>query len=369
MRPEGGLSDLIDSVADGTSVDWDRIDPAALDEHERRLLKQLRLVAGLADVHRSQVDDPAPPVANLPWVSTSGERWGHLQLIEKIGEGSYGEVYRAWDRSLFCDVAVKVVRPHRVDEERAISGFEREVAIGMRLAHPNLVRVLRWGAEPPRPYLVMEYVGASFGKAVFSDPRHLTDEVIECYFAPSVSSPLRRAQFHAYHAALHYMHANAVLHLDVKPENVTMGDPPRLLDLSLARTIAGPMRLRHSVGTGAYMAPEQCEHGIVTPQTDLFGLGATLYEGVSAMRPFPEGDLDHDERTERYPQLTLDPPPLDEVENVPASLARIVMSCLSRDPARRPRSAVDVAVALHGVLEGFGLKELFAWPKGTRVRA
>jgi serine/threonine protein kinase len=169
-------------------------------------------------------------------------------------------------------------------------------------------------------------------------------------------------------SALHHMHGSSVVHLDVKPENVTMGDPPRLLDLSLARTIAGPMRLRHSLGTAAYMAPEQCEHGFATPQSDLFGLGATIYEGVSAMRPFPEGDADAEDRKERYPQLTLDAPPLDEVENVPRALSQIVMACLQRDPSRRPRSALDVAIALHGVLESLGLKELFAWPKNTRVR-
>jgi serine/threonine protein kinase len=129
------------------------------------------------------------------------------------------------------------------------------------------------------------------------------------------------------------------------------------------------MRLRHTLGTRAYMAPEQCDHGMVTPQTDLFGLGATLYEGASAMRAFPEGDEDAENRTERYPQLELDAPPLDELENVPRALSQIVMACLQRDPARRPRSAIDVAVALHGVLEELALKELFAWPKGLRVRA
>jgi serine/threonine-protein kinase len=170
-------------------------------------------------------------------------------------------------------------------------------------------------------------------------------------------------------SALHHMHTNDVLHLDVKPENVTMGDPPRLLDLSLARTVAGPMRLRHAVGTAGYMAPEQCEHGLVTPQTDLFALGATLYEGASAMRPFPEGNRESEVRAERFPQLEFDAPPLDEVESVPRSLSQIVAACLHRDPARRPRSAIDVAMALHGVLEGFALKELFAWPKGLRIRA
>ena len=278
-----------------------------------------------------------------------------LVVIDSLGTGSRYEVYRAWDRVLFCEVAVKVIRPHRVDDERAVGGFEREVTIGMRLTHPNLVRMLRWSAAPPRPYLVMEYVTApTVGDHLSRTGAVSVPEI--CLLGVRVAS------------ALHHMHAGSVLHLDVKPDNVTMGEPPRLLDLSLARMIAGPMKLRHTIGTVPYMAPEQCTHGIASPQTDIFGLGATLYEGVSAMQPFPHGDDDSDVREERYPQLTHDAPPLDEVENVPHVLSVIVMSCLHRDPARRPRSAIDLAIALHGVLEGFALKELFAWPKGLRVR-
>lgn len=278
-----------------------------------------------------------------------------LVVIDTLGTGSRYEAYRAWDRELFCEVAVKVVRPHRVEDERAIAGFEREATIGLRLTHPNLVRVLRWSAAPPRPHLVMEYVSApTVGDHLEQTGPVSVPEI--CLLGIRMTS------------ALHHLHANSVLHLDVKPHNVTMGDPPKLLDLSLARTASGPMRLRHSLGTPAYMAPEQCDHGIVTPQTDLFGLGATLYEGASGMTPFPQGDHSADERSARYPQLEIDAPPLNEVENIPAALSQIVMACLRRDPARRPRSAIDVAVALHGVLEAFGLKELYAWPKQLRVR-
>jgi len=279
-----------------------------------------------------------------------------LVVIESLGTGSRYEVYRAWDRLLFCEVAVKVIRPHRVEDERAVAGFEREVMIGSRLAHPNLVRVVRWSAAPPRPYLVMEYVSAPTVGHHLSETGSVSVPEI-CLLGIRVAS------------ALHHMHTNAVLHLDVKPDNVTMGDPPKLLDLSLARTFAGPMKLRHTMGTPPYMAPEQCEHGIATPQTDLFGLGAMLYEGASSMQPFPHGDGESKVREERYPQLTHDAPPLEEVENVPHALSVIVMACLHRNPARRPRTAIDVAVALHGVLEGFGLNELFAWPKGLRVRS
>ena len=278
-----------------------------------------------------------------------------LVVIETLGLGTRYEAYRAWDRSLFCEAAVKVIRPHRVSDDRAIEGFERETSIGMRMTHPYLVRFLRWSLTPPRPYLVMEYVSAATLGA------HLED--VGAVSVPEICLlGIRMA------GALHHMHQNGALHLDVKPHNVTMGDPPKLLDLSLARSFSGPLRLRHTVGTRQYMPPEQCDHGEATPQSDLFSLGATLYEGVSGSCPFPEGDESAQARADQYPQLEMDPLPLSEVASVPRPLEQVIMACLQRDPARRPRAAIDVAVTLEGVLEGLGLKELFAWPKGVRVR-
>lgn len=297
------------------------------------------------------------PQADLPrWDLKRGmEIDPTLVVIDKLGEGTRYEAYRAWDRLLFCEVAVKVIRPHRVGDDRAIEGFEREVTIGARMTHPYLVRFLRWSAKPPRPYLVMEYVSAQTLGA------HLQD-------VGAVSVPETCLLGIRMAGALQHMHSNAALHLDVKPYNVTMGDPPKLLDLSLARTFSGPLKMRHTVGTPEYMPPEQCEYGEVTPQSDLFSLGATLYESVSRMRPFPEGDPASESRADQYPQIEYEALPLSEVIAVPREFQQVVMACLERDPRHRPGSAVDVAVVLERVLEGLGLSELFAWPKGVRVR-
>lgn len=302
------------------------------------------------------IEQVVPP-ADLPrWDLKRGtEIDPSLVVLDKLGEGTRYEAYRAWDRELFCEAAVKIVRPHRVNDDRALEGFEREVAIGMRLTHPYLVRFLRWSAKPPRPYLVMEFVNAQTLGA------HL-QSVGPVSIPETCLLGIRMA------GALQHMHNNSALHLDVKPYNVTMGDPPKLLDLSLARTFAGPLKMRHTVGTKEYMPPEQCEYGEVTPQSDLFSLGVTLYESVSRMRPFPEGDDESDVRADQYPQLDCDPLPLSEVIAVPREFEDVVMACLANDPDDRPRSAIDVAVGLERVLEGLGLRELLAWPKGVRVR-
>ena len=278
-----------------------------------------------------------------------------LVAIAAIGGGSRYEVFRAWDRELFCQVAVKVMRPHRVQEDRVMDGFEREVGIASRLRHPNLVRLLRWSSAPPRPYMVLEYVSAQ------SVADHL-ESIGEVSIPEACLLGIRML------SALHYMHTNHVLHLDVKPDNVTMGDPPRLLDFSLAQPFSGPVKLRHTMGTAPYMPPEQFMHGEVSPQSDLFGFGATLYEALTGLRPFREGDAEAIDKARAYPQLVEDAQPLHEIVDLPDLLERVVMTCLARDPAHRPRSAVETAIALETVLETLGTEELYAWPKGLRVR-
>jgi serine/threonine-protein kinase len=276
-----------------------------------------------------------------------------LVVIETLGGGTRYEVFRAWDRQLFCQVAVKVTRPNRIGDDRVMEGFEREIELTAGLRHPNLVGLLRWNTTPARPYLVFEYIGARTVGAHLDRTRVSIPET--CLLGIRVLS------------ALHYLHSKQVLHLDVKPDNVTMGDPPRLLDLSLARRFSGALKLRHTMGTAPYMPPEQCDHGELTPQSDLFAVGATLYEALSGVRPFPPGDEGAADRSARYPQLVEDALGIENLMELPPMLARLVMSCLARDPSRRPKSAIQAAVALQAVLEYLGTRELYAWPKGMSV--
>lgn len=279
-----------------------------------------------------------------------------LVVLDPLGGGSRYEVFAAWDRLLFCKVAVKVVRPDRLDSERSLSRVELEAAIAARLTHPNLVRFLRWNPGLPRPYLVFEYIGAQ----TVAD--HLED-------VGPVSVPETCLLGIRMLSALHYLHGVSVLHLDVKPSNVTMGDPPRLLDLSVARFAPGPLRLRDPIGTAQYMAPEQCTPSHVSAVTDFWGLGATLYEALTGSAPFASGDPDASDPAARYPQLVERPtPPRELMRELPRTLDEIVMRCLARDPRERPGSAVEMAVALQRVLEDFGHDELYAWPKGIDVR-
>jgi serine/threonine protein kinase len=143
-------------------------------------------------------------------------------------------------------------------------------------------------------------------------------------------------------SAIHYMAGQGMVHLDVKPDNIVMGIPPRLIDLSLARSIERAGRLRDWIGTNAYMPPEQCapgEAGVPGPPSDVWGLAATLYHAAVGSLPFPRPLSTAEDATleQRFPQLT--EPPIPFPDSLPQALGAAIMPCLSADPAQRPTAA------------------------------
>lgn len=270
-------------------------------------------------------------------------RW----VVKRLGGGIRFEVYLAWEDRLFSLVVVKVLRPDRAESERSVAAMVREAELLDRLAHPVLLRGFGVVAEGPRPHLVLEHLeGATLRTILRHGP--LTVEQL----APTAVQLA---------GALHYLATEEVVHLDLKPDNVVMGMPPRVIDLSLARSTADAARIRTPVGTRSYMAPEQCEPGArggVGSPADVWGLGATLYHAASGERPFPRaserrpaGDEDRGEASsaDRYPQLDREPAPLPS--HVPASLAGPILGCLRPDPAERP-SAHRLAEELEPLAAG-----------------
>jgi eukaryotic-like serine/threonine-protein kinase len=136
------------------------------------------------------------------------------------------------------------------------------------------------------------------------------------------------------------MAQSGYVHLDVKPDNIVMGLPPRLIDLSIARTLKRASRTDGPLGTDPYMAPEQCvtrEEAIapIGPGTDVWGLGATLFHAVSGEKPFPDGS--GGEGAGRFPQLVEEPRPLPSW--LPPQLAELLIEMLDRDPRGHPTCA------------------------------
>ena len=273
-------------------------------------------------------------------------RWGFHQgdeivpgrsAIKRLGGGLRYEAYLAWEDRLRSLVVIKVLRPALVDDAHTLKGLREEIEMLARLNHPVIVRSFGWDLERPRPHVVLEHL---------EGPRLST---LRRRYGPLLPEQLVALALQVC-SAIHYLAEEEVVHLDVKPSNIIMGGPPRLIDLSVARTFEQCATLSSAVGTDAYMAPEQCvpkEDTPVGPPADVWGLGVTLYEALAGRRPFSRGDRESKVPTERWPQLVEEPAELDG--NVKSAIADPIMACLRRAPAERP-TAGELADELERVL-------------------
>lgn len=277
---------------------------------------------------------------------THDERWHfrqgdqitpELTAMRLLGGGSAYEAYLAFDEVTYAPVVVKVVRPTEVTDESTLRGLAREVAALDQVNHPVVVRRLRHELEGERPHVVLEHV---------EGPR--LSSLIRRY------GPLQPQQYLPLAldvaSALHYFRHVDVVHLDIKPSNVIMGSPARLIDLSVARPSHRAAELTGTIGTDFYMSPEQCDpEGPRTPgfASDVWGLGATLFEAVAGYRAFDDGVRDAEDLTVRFPQLVEEPYELPA--GVPAEVARTLYACLAPEPGDRPLPH-EVAEALEPVV-------------------
>jgi serine/threonine-protein kinase len=260
-----------------------------------------------------------------------------LTAVRLLGGGSSYEAYLAFDDIAYLPVVVKMVRPDQTEDSSTLRGLRREFQALTTINHPVVVRGLRHVDSGERPHLVMEQIDG---------PRLST--LIRRY------GPLQEQQYLPLGievaAALHYFRHLGWTHLDIKPSNVIMGAPARLIDLSVARTVEAAGELTSPIGTDAYMSPEQAEPphtGRPGPASDVWGLAVTLYEAVAGYRAFDDGDLESDDVAVRYPQLV--DQPYEFPEGVPDEVAKIILAGLEKDPRQRPAPA-DFAKALEPVL-------------------
>jgi serine/threonine protein kinase len=255
-------------------------------------------------------------------------------VLKPLGGGHDYEVYLVWDDRRFAIMVAKLLRPNRVDDERALRDLEREAEALDRLAHPVLLRGFGAQLDGPHPHVLLE---------------HLEGPTLRRLIRRGGPLPVQQVLPLALHvaSAAHYLAMEEMVHLDIKPENIVMGIPPRLIDFSLVRSFERARRLTGWIGTRAYMPPEQCapgDAGEVGPWSDVWGLGATLYHAIAGQTPFGRGAPSEDApREERFPQL------VDEVRPwpaaVPAELSEAVLACLRRHPGDRP-TAAELAMAL-----------------------
>ena len=201
-------------------------------------------------------------------------------VLKLLGGGHVYEAYLVWDDKLFAVMVAKVLRPDRVDDEHDRRDLEREAEALAELAHPVLLRGFGAVLDGPHPHVLVE---------------HLEGPTLRRLIKRSGPLPAQQVLPLALHvaAALHYLASEERVHLDVKPENIVMGIPPRLIDFSLVRSFERARRIKGWIGTRAYMPPEQCapgEAGEIGPWSDVWGLGATLYHAIAGKTPFSRRD-------------------------------------------------------------------------------
>jgi hypothetical protein len=271
---------------------------------------------------------------------------GRYELEELIGEGTFGRVYRGWDRRLERMVAIKVVKPWWAEDPEWVAVFEREARLLARVNHPGIVQIHDVGHCAQGLYYVSELVaGEDLAARLRSAHGTGLDPAEACALARGLCAALAGA------------HAAGIVHRDVKPANVLLAaGPPAGTDRSVRVKVAdfGVARLAEStedgasliVGTPRYMAPEQADGGRVTAATDVYAIGAILFEMLAGRPPF-EGrtavELAVRHREDPVPAL---PPRVDPV------LARVVYTALAKRPADRHPDAGAMGRALEGLQPG-----------------
>jgi serine/threonine-protein kinase len=277
-----------------------------------------------------------------------GRTLGHYGIVEKIGAGGMGVVYRAHDERLDRDVAIKVLPEEVAGDQNRLARFEREAKAVARLDHPNILAIHDYGAHDGSTYAVMEL---------------LEGESLRGRMAAGVMGWQKAVEIGAAVAdGLTAAHGKGIIHRDLKPENIflTTDGRVKILDFGLARLVLPADEEAETVtmepvatavgtvmGTVGYMSPEQAAGRPVDTRTDLFSLGAILYEMMAGRRPF-EGDTAAETMAAL---LRDDPSPLDGVD---PRIARLVERCLQKDVAERfqsateLRSAIDACVAPSG---------------------
>ncbi len=287
------------------------------------------------------------------WGLTQGEPiTDDLFAMKLLGGGASYEAYLAFDEVTWTQVVVKVLRPDQVDSPAARRGLHREVQALADINHPAVVRALRHDFEGERPHVVLENIDG---------PRLST--LVRRY------GPLQDAQYLPLAidlaSAAHYLRRIGYVHLDIKPSNIIMGAPAQLIDLSVARPVDRAAAMTGLVGTDAYMAPEQVQPGALwspQPASDVWGIGATLFEAITGHRPFRDGDPRATAIADQFPQI-VDTPAQLPADRVHPSVAKVVEAALHRDPANRPlpceiSEAVEPVLAAlpRGHLAGFKLR-------------
>ena len=258
-----------------------------------------------------------------------GKTVSHYTILEELGRGGMGVVYKAEDTKLHRTVALKFLPPEFTRDPEAKERFSHEAQAAAALNHPNICTVYEIDEHEGQSFIAMEHIeGRGLKSMIAGGPLKL---------AASLDIAMQLA------GGLAEAHDKDVVHRDIKPANImiTAKGRVKIMDFGLAKLRSQTVLTKEgtTLGTVAYMSPEQARGRPVDRRTDIWSLGVVLYEMIAGKRPF-EGEYD---QAMIYSVLNNAPEPLTAVRSgVPAELERIVCKCLEKDPAERYQTAVDL---------------------------
>ena len=257
---------------------------------------------------------------------------GRYELVSLLGRGGVGAVYRAFDRVLRVEVAIKVLQADLRHDPQELERFKREVNTAREVTHPNVIRIHDLGMAKNEAYISMEILSGGTLASRLEAGLVRVGEAAE--IGAAVAEGLQAA------------HERGIIHRDIKPENVLFDartGRPKISDFGLARFASASSRTVGFSGTPYYMSPEQCDGREASVRSDLYSLGVLLFELFTGRLPFLSDSLS---RLIILHASEAPPEPRSLRPEIPPEIERLILACLEKDPARRPGSAGEVARAL-----------------------
>jgi len=294
------------------------------------------------DIRPEATETLQTPVRELTTGSTFA---GRYQIIEELGHGGMGKVYRALDKKLNEEVALKLIKPEIASDKDTLTLFQNELKTARKISHPHVGRMYELMEDQGLHFITMEYIAGQDLRGLIKQTGQLTIGKAVA-IAKDVCEGLAEA------------HGLGVVHRDLKPGNILIDKDgnARIMDFGIARSLSGKGITGAGVmmGTPEYMSPEQVEGKDVDQRSDIYSLGVILYEMLTGKVPF-EGETPLSVAHKQKYEIPEDPTAFNA--QIPENLSRLILKCLEKDKEKRYRRTEELGAELENIARGVSIPE------------